>query len=346
MKEAMFQERRSDGRVKCNLCPHFCVIGEGKKGACAVRENHGGVLYTTVYAKSVAYHVDPIEKKPIFHLRPGSRSFSLATVGCNFRCKFCQNWEISQVSKGHGGLVVGESLTPEELVGMALSERCATMAYTYTEPTIFFEYAYETARLARTHDMKNIFVTNGYITPEAIEILAPILDAANVDLKAFDDGTYKRIMGGRLQPVLEAIRLYRRLGVWVEVTTLIVPGVNDTEEELRSIAEFIVSNGSEVPWHISRFHPDYEMLDRASTPAESLETAVRIGREVGLKYVYTGNVPGDPNESTRCPICRTRLIHRQGFTVLENRIVHGHCPVCGTTIDGVEMSPVEHRAIH
>jgi len=346
MKEAMFYEKRADGRVRCNLCPHFCVVGEGRKGACAVRENHGGILYTTVYATAVAYNIDPIEKKPIFHLRPGTRSFSLATVGCNFRCKFCQNWEISQVSKGHGGLVIGDSLMPEDLIQLAVEAQCATIAYTYTEPTIFFEYAYDTAKMAHEHNIKNIFVTNGYITPEAIETIAPYLDAANVDLKAFKDETYKRVMGGRLQPVLEAIRLYKKLGVWVEVTTLVIPGMNDSDEELREIAEFVVSVGADVPWHISRFHPDYEMLDRSATPSERLRTAVRIGKEVGLKYVYTGNIPGDPYESTYCPVCQTRLVHRYGFSVVENRITDGKCPVCGTSIDGVEMNVDEHIVIH
>jgi pyruvate formate lyase activating enzyme len=336
MKEAMLYEKLDGTRVKCSLCAHRCKIPEGKRGICLVRENRGGTLSTLVYDKISSANVDPIEKKPLFHFIPGSKAFSLATVGCNFTCEFCQNSSISQLVR-NAGKIYGTEMTPAEIVEVARRYGCKSISYTYTEPTVFFELAYDTAKLAAEKGLKNNFVTNGFMTPEALEMIQPYLHAANVDLKCFRDETYRRVMGGRLEPVLESIRLMRKLGIWVEVTTLVVPGMNDSEEELRDIAGFIASVGVEVPWHVTRFHPDYHMQDRGATPLETLRKAQRKGVEAGLRYVYCGNVPGEEEENTRCYKCKALLVKRWGFEVMENRIRHGKCPDCSTPVDGVEM---------
>lgn len=359
LKEALFYEKMPDGRVHCTLCPHECKIGAGKRGVCGVRFNHHGVLYTLVYDKVVARHLDPIEKKPLFHFQPGSTSYSIATVGCNMRCTFCQNWEISQGPKAKGAgeetgnpetpepicppleniahRIIGEHVTPHQIVSAAVRTGAKSIAYTYTEPTIFYELAYDTARLAREKRLKNIVVTNGFISEAALRQMATVLDAANVDLKFFNDRNYRRITGAGLQPILEAIRLYRALGVWVEVTTLVIPGLNDSDAELRQIATFVHSVGPEVPWHLSQFYPAYKMTDRGPTPVSTLRHARDIGVDVGLRYVYEGNVPGEGGENTYCYMCKSLLIQRYGFLVLSNRIHEGKCPDCRARIDGVEM---------
>ena len=334
MKEALLYEPLEDGRVICNLCPHRCKIRDGGKGVCQVRVNRGGRLYTLVYGRVIAKHLDPIEKKPFFHVLPGSLSYSIATVGCNFQCSFCQNWSISQFMRLYGE-VPGKDLTPEGAVREALDSGASSIAYTYTEPTIFFEYAFDTSRLAREKGIINLFVTNGFITEEAVREIAPYLTAANVDLKAFRDETYRRIMKGSLSGVLNGIRAYRKHGVWVEITTLVVPGQNDSEEELREIAKFIKNLSPDIPWHISRFYPDYKMTDRMPTPIDTLVMAYEIGREEGLRYVYLGNVPGDPRESTYCPNCGSILIERWGFNILENNLRDGKCHSCGEKIAGI-----------
>jgi pyruvate formate lyase activating enzyme len=336
MKEAMLYEKLSDRRVHCHLCNHRCLIGEGKRGICAVRENRGGTLYTLVYRRLISRNVDPVEKKPMFHFAPGSRSFSVATVGCNFRCDFCQNYEISQMPR-EKNQVTGEDVAPEEIVAMARNTGCKTIAYTYTEPTIYFEYAYDIAQRASKEGLKNIFVTNGYMTEEALRTFHPHLHGANVDLKAFRDEFYRERCGGRLEGVLHSLRVMRELGVWVEITTLIIPGLNDSEEELRDLAGFIVSLGKEVPWHISRFHPMYRMLDRSPTAVKILDRARKMGLEAGLRYVYTGNVPGDAGEDTFCYHCGQLLVDRLGFQVLKYRIVEKKCPKCGMPLDGVDL---------
>jgi pyruvate formate lyase activating enzyme len=336
MKEAMLYEKLSDRRVHCHLCNHRCLIGEGKRGICAVRENRGGTLYTLVYRRLISRNVDPVEKKPMFHFAPGSRSFSVATVGCNFRCDFCQNYEISQMPR-EKNQVTGEDVAPEEIVAMARKTGCKTIAYTYTEPTIYFEYAYDIAQRASKEGLKNIFVTNGYMTEEALRTFHPHLHGANVDLKAFRDEFYRERCGGRLEGVLHSLRVMRELGVWVEITTLIIPGLNDSEEELRDLAGFIVSLGKEVPWHISRFHPMYRMLDRSPTAVKILDRARKMGLEAGLRYVYTGNVPGDAGEDTFCYHCGQLLVDRLGFQVLKYRIVEKKCPKCGMPLDGVDL---------
>ena len=334
MKTAMFQEAKESKAVLCSLCCHRCLIAEGKRGICAVRENRGGVLFSLVYDKVISQNIDPIEKKPLFHFLPGSLSYSIATPGCNFRCLHCQNADISQLPRDHGGSIVGESVLPQSMVGRARSRGCASISYTYTEPTIFFELAYDTAGLAAEVGLKNVFVTNGYITPEALETIRPVLHAANVDLKGFREEFYKKVCGARLQPVLDAIRLYKKLGIWIEITTLVIPGHNDSEEELRDIAQFIRSVGEDVPWHVSRFHPTYKLIDRPRTPVETLKRAREIGFEAGLRYVYEGNVPGE-GEDTICWKCSKTLIRRVGFAVHENLVKAGKCPACNAVIDGV-----------
>ena len=332
-KEARWYHKREDGKVQCYLCAHRCIISDGKLGICQVRKNEGGTLYTLVYGRTIARHVDPIEKKPLFHVAPGSTSFSIATPGCNFRCLFCQNADISQMPREQH-LIMGHQMSPEEIVRDAKRYGCASISYTYTEPTIFSEYAYDVAVLAHDAGLLNIYVTNGYMTPEMLDDFHPYLDAANVDLKAFRDEFYREMCGARLQPVLDALRHMKRLGIWVEVTTLIIPRANDDPAELRDIAEFIRDElGPETPWHVSRFHPMYKLTDRPPTPTSTLEMAVRIGKEAGLRYVYMGNVPGQ-GEDTFCHQCGARLIERYGFQVLAYRLKEGKCPVCGTPVAG------------
>ncbi len=334
MREAMLWEPLGDSRVRCNLCAHRCVIPEGKRGICLVRENRGGKLYTLVYNRIVSQALDPIEKKPLFHFLPGSAALSIATVGCNFRCDFCQNWEISQYPHEHGGAVIGERVSPELLVRQAKSAGAQVIAYTYTEPTVFFELAYDTARLAAAEGLKNVFVSNGYLTEETAREIAPYLHGINIDLKSFSDEFYRRHCGATLQPVLDTIELMVKLGIWVEVTTLIIPGWNDSDDELSWIAQFLAGVSPDIPWHISRFIPAYKVFDRPPTPLDTLRRASEIGREAGLKYVYIGNIPGE-GEDTVCPHCGEVLIRRRGFYVLENKLTGGRCPKCGSEIAGV-----------
>lgn len=335
-REAMLYDRLGEDKVRCNLCAHRCLIKPGRRGICYVRENRDGTLYTRVYGRVTSQHVDPIEKKPLFHFHPGSRSFSIATPGCNFRCRFCQNWEISQMVREYH-LVLGDRATPDQLVATAQRTGSRTIAYTYTEPTIFFEYAYDTARKAHAVGIANIFVTNGYETAEAVDLIAPYLDGANVDLKSFSDRFYRKVCGATLQPVLDTLQRMKQAGIWVEVTTLVIPGHNDDESELRDIARFIVQHlGPEVPWHVSAFRPTYKLTDAPPTAVDTLMRAREIGLLEGLHYVYAGNVPGR-GEDTLCPGCKQPVIRRYGFTVLENRVQNGRCPSCHTPIAGVGL---------
>ncbi len=334
MKEAMVYERLDGANVRCHLCGHACTIRDGQRGICAVRENQGGVLYSLVYGKVISMNVDPIEKKPLFHVLPGSTSLSIATVGCNFRCKHCQNYEISQYPRERKFSIPGRDVTPEDIAEAALQNRCESISYTYTEPTIFFEYAYDCSRLAREKDLKNIFVSNGYTGPEAARLIAPYLTADNIDLKG-SDTFYRDICGARLAPVKETIRLMKESGVWVEVTTLIIPDLNDSEKDLSDIAEFIASVDRAIPWHVSQFHPAYLLTDKPVTPVATLRRATEIGRKAGLKYVYEGNVPGQGGENTLCPSCGETLITRFGYRILENRLNDGRCPKCATVIEGI-----------
>ncbi len=334
--EALLYEKLDAGRVRCRLCRHGCVIADGNRGLCGVRENRQGVLHSLVYGRLIARHIDPIEKKPLYHFLPGSLSYSIATVGCNFRCRFCQNADIAQLPTDHGGAILGDECSAEEVVRAAAQAGCRSISYTYTEPTVFFEFALETARLARAAGMRNVFVTNGYMTREALELIRPFLDAANVDLKAFSAKYYQTLCGAKLEGVRQSLRDMRAMGVFVEVTTLVVPGLNDGAEELRQLAEFLVADlGADTPWHVSRFHPTYRLTDRPPTPVATLRAARAIGLAAGLKHVYTGNVPGDPGENTFCPGCGRTVIARRGFRVADSRLKQGRCAECGETIAGV-----------
>jgi len=331
--EALLYEKLDNGLIHCFLCSHHCRIAEGKFGFCGVRQHIEGKLYTHVYAKVIASHVDPIEKKPLYHFLPNSFSFSIATIGCNFHCGFCQNWEISQSSMLDDGFK-GEDFSSKAVVDAALKYQCRSISYTYTEPTIFFEYALDTARLAKEKGLRNVFVTNGYMTKECIEMIRPYLDAANIDLKFFKEDSYKKICAGTLQPVLDSIKLMHELGIWVEITTLVVPGENDSEEELLEIAKFIASVDKDIPWHVSKFHPDYKFGGHKMTPDSTLRKAEELGRKAGLTYIYVGNVFGFGND-TYCPHCNNLLIHREVFSVLESDIKQGKCKYCGKKIAGV-----------
>ena len=336
MREARLWKKGEGGKADCYLCNFHCLIADGKRGVCGVRENRGGALFSLNYGKLVARNVDPVEKKPLFHFQPGSFSYSIATVGCNFRCLHCQNYEISQMPKG-GKPVAGTDATAEEVVADALNSGCQSISYTYTEPTIFFEFASDCGVLAREKGLKNIFVSNGYMTKECVDEGASFLDAVNVDVKAFSEGFYKKICGARLAPVLESIEYLREKGIWVEVTTLVIPTLNDTEEELRNIAKWIYKTDKGMPWHISAFYPTYKLTELPRTPRSILDRGREIGLEEGIRHVYTGNVPGDPGESTYCHNCKKILIKRFGFSVKENVIKNSKCPYCFAGIDGVGL---------
>ncbi len=339
LREAMFWEGAGDS-VVCRLCPHSCRIAEGATGLCGVRRNLSGNLFSLNYGKISALGLDPIEKKPLYHFLPSSGSLSFACPGCNFHCSFCQNWTSSQVKEGLARI---EEISPDDIIALALKYEAGSISYTYTEPTVFFEFAYDVSRLARERNLANIFITNGFISLEAIEKIADYLDAANIDLKAFSDSTYNNVCGGRLEPVLEAIKTYYELGIWIEITTLIIPGLNDSDEELSKIAEFIAGIDVDIPWHISAFHPDYRMRDRDATPLQLLLRAEALGRKAGLRYIYLGNVAREAN--TYCPQCGKLLVRRIGFNVLEDflSINGGHCPECNFKVKGVWTGSTDSR---
>jgi len=325
---------KTDGEiVTCSLCAHRCRIASGRTGKCGVRENRDGVLYTLAWGKVSAEHVDPVEKKPLFHFLPGSLTYSVATVGCNFTCLHCQNYSLSQ-----SGPVIErvpyQYREPEHIVANAVRRGCKSISYTYSEPTVFFEFAYDCACLARDRGLKNIFVSNGFMSPEAAEMLVPVVDGINIDIKAFTDDFYKSTCGGRLQPVLDNVRYFSGHGVLVEATTLIIPGLNDTEDELTALAEFIAGVNTDTAWHVSAFRPTYKMTDRPSTSAAILLRAQEIGFAAGLKYVYIGNVRGGGGEDTVCPACGQTVISRYGFAVRENLLDQGACPSCREPIAG------------
>lgn len=334
MKTALLFEKAGDSNVRCFLCAHKCLIADGHFGICGVRKNIEGVLYTLSYGRLIAANIDPVEKKPLFHFLPGTSSYSIATLGCNFRCGFCQNWQISQEKgKDYGA---AEFIKPSEIVDSAIKSNCRSISYTYTEPTIFFEYALDIAKIAKENGLYNIFVTNGYMTKEALLSLKPYLDAANVDLKSFSDDFYKKVCGGRLSPVLDSIRLMHDLGVWVEITTLIIPRLNDSSKELEGIAAFIAGIDKNIPWHVSRFHPDYKMLDSIPTPIETLKLAKKIGEEKGLRFIYVGNIADE--ENTICYNCKKPVIKRFIFNILENNLKDNCCKYCNSLISGVKLS--------
>jgi pyruvate formate lyase activating enzyme len=338
LKEAVLWDAAEGGRVRCRLCSFRCLIDDGKPGHCSVRQNRGGTLYSLNYHKVCSANPDPIEKKPMFHFQPGSQAFSIATMGCNFRCEFCQNWQISQAALDVGA-IDGESYSPEQIVAAARRSGCKSMAYTYTEPTVFMELCADCGKLAKEQGLANVFVSNGYMTREAIDFATPWLDGINVDLKGFTDDYYQRLCQARLQPVLDTIaHIAKQTKIWIEVTTLLLPGENDSEEELKRLAGWLVqSAGPDVPWHISRFHPQYKYQGARATPLESLQRAERLGRQAGLRYVYLGNVPGSRSESTFCHHCGRLLIERMGYQIRSNVIEKSQCPQCGTKIAGFEL---------
>jgi pyruvate formate lyase activating enzyme len=334
-REATLYDKLDGKAVRCKLCNHRCQITDGNFGFCGVRKNEGGILYTYAYGTIVASHVDPVEKKPLYHFLPGSTSLSIATMGCNFRCGFCQNWEISQSNvRDNSSAGAGADVSPQTLVDTALKNGCKSVSYTYTEPTVFFEYAMDIANIAKAKGLRNIFVTNGYMTPEAVELMASRIDAANVDLKFFTESAYRKICGAHLEPVLNSIRLMRRKNIWVEVTTLVIPGENDAATQLSGIAQFIADVDKNIPWHISRFHPDYKFSAYPVTPESTLKEAQETGIRYGLKYIYIGNVQGWGND-TMCPSCNKLLIKREIFDILDYNIIDGACPYCHTPVPGI-----------
>ncbi len=339
LHRAQFWEAAEDGRVRCNLCRFHCVVADGRRGRCGVRENRAGVLYSLVYGKVAAENLDPIEKKPLYHFHPGSTSLSIATVGCNFRCLHCQNHQLSQWPHEQQG-IPGAVMTPREVVRHAVASGAKSISYTYTEPTIYFEFALDTARLASQAGLKNVFVTNGYTTTEALEAIAPYLDAANVDLKGFDDQAYREVTGASLEGVLACLRDYRRLGVWLEVTTLVIPGINDSADELQQLAGFIADSlGREVPWHISAFFPTYKMRDRPPTTVAAMRLARKTGRDAGLEYVYLGNVDDPGSGDTHCPGCGATVIRRSRMRHVEICLDGGRCRACQAPVAGVGLHP-------
>ena len=332
-KEALLYQKNDDLSVECHLCAHCCTIKPGKAGICQVRENKAGELYTLAYGNLIAQHADPIEKKPLYHFLPGSRAWSIASPGCNFRCQWCQNWEISQLprySKEHQR----NHVEPAQVIEDAIAHGCQSIAFTYTEPTVFFEYTLDVAKLAKNVGLRTIYVTNGYMTSEMIEMIAPWLDAANVDIKSFNEQVYRKSIGAHLQPVLDACIELKNKGIWLEVTTLLVPGINDDLEEIKSLAEFIFNDlGKETPWHISRYFPAYQLNEKLPTSGELMDAAKMIGKNAGLQFVYEGNISGD--SATYCPVCGSSVIRREGFTAkMIGMDSFGRCIKCGTDIAG------------
>ena len=333
LREAMYYDKLPKGAVKCRLCPWECTIPEGERGICGVRANIGGTLRTLVYGKPVAVHIDPVEKKPVFHFLPGTKAFSIATAGCNLGCIFCQNWTISQIKPEDA---VHYNLPPEEAVRQAKVAGCSSIAYTYSEPSIFYEYMLETAKLAHKEGLKNIWVTAGFINEEPLRELCKYIDAANIDLKGITEDYYREYVKGQLAPVQKSIKIACEEGVSVEITNLIIPGGNDSEKDIRKLCQWIYDNlGPDVPLHFSRFFPHYKLTDRPPTPLKTLLRAREIAKEVGIRYVYIGNVPGTEYETTYCPKCGKELVVRRGFWIEKNLIKDGKCPYCGEKIPGV-----------
>lgn len=331
IKEAMLYDKLDGNKVRCRVCSHRCMVADGKRGFCRVRENRNGTFYTLIYNTVSSEAVDPIEKKPLFHFYPGTLAYSLGTIGCNFRCEHCQNWTISQIEIDEAYTV---EITPEEAVQRALAAGARTIAWTYNEPTIWYEYTYDCAKLAKEEGLATAYITNGYITAEALEHIAPYLDAFRVDIKAFTEDFYRKVASAKLAPVLGSAKLARELGMHVEVVNLVIPGHNDSSKEMRNLIRWVYENlGADTPVHFTRFHPQYHMSDLISTPIKKLEEAHRIATEEGMKFVYTGNMPGDDRENTYCPTCRKLLIRRRMFSVVGYDITpQGTCPRCGEPI--------------
>ena len=334
MKETYLYKKLSNKKVRCQTCSHYCLISSGQKGICGVRENIDGKLYSLVYGKACAVNVDPIEKKPFFHFLPGTHSLSVATVGCNLKCDSCQNYDISQMPQT-SSRIIGEDLPPEKIIEITLKNNLPSISYTYTDPVIFSEYALDTMKLARKRGLKNTWVTNGFMSQETFKLISPYLDAANVDLKSFSDEFYQKYCGGKLQPVLDTLIRMKKKKIWLEVTTLVIPTLNDNSEIFKKISQFIKERlGSETPWHVTQFCGaiSWKLKHLPDTPLETLKRAYQIGKEAGLKYVYTGNIPGLPTEDTFCPKCRTLMINRTGY-VIRRHGQKGKCSKCGQNLN-------------
>jgi pyruvate formate lyase activating enzyme len=333
MKEALLYEKLENNRIHCFLCAHNCQIQPDSFGICGVRQNIDGTLFTHAWNKLIAENIDPIEKKPLYHFLPGTKSYSVATIGCNFKCGFCQNWQISQLNATTVKSGWNQEISSDKIIQDALRNQCRSISFTYTEPTIFFEYALDIAQKAKAADFLTVFVTNGFMTTKALDTIRPSLDACNVDLKSFNDTFYKKTCKARLEPVLESIRYMYKLGIWIEITTLVITGENDSEKELTQIAEFIASVNIAIPWHISRFFPNYQFTTQAPTPLSKIHSASAIGKKAGLLYVYEGNVPG--NSDTICPQCQLKIIERNAYDIRHSAIKKGICSKCGFYIEGV-----------
>lgn len=327
-----YTKEEGKDRIICLLCRHSCKLKEDQVGICGVNKNIGGELETLVYGHPVAVHVDPIEKKPLNHVLPGTTALSFGTVGCNFKCPFCQNWNISQEREVNEAV----NVSPEEMVNLAISHGAESIAYTYNEPTIFYPYARDIGVIAKEKGLKNLFVSNGFESPEIIEDMASWVDAANIDLKSWDEAYYKKVLKGGLNEVKDTLKRMIKVGIWVEVTTLLIEGENDSDKDIEEMARFIKEElGTHVPWHLSAFHPDYKMLDHNATGLDTLNRAKEIGRQVGLHYIYLGNVPVHAN--TECPQCGELLIDRTGYNITVNKLIDGKCPKCQRDIEGVWM---------
>ncbi len=331
MKKAILFKKLKDKTIRCLACSHYCSIKENNVGICSVRKNIKGSLYLMVYNKPCSIAIDHIEKKPLFHFLPGTSILSLGTIGCNFKCGFCQNWSMSQQRNDYGN----NNITPKQIIGMAVKNNAPSIAFTYNEPTIFMEYAYDIARLAKKNSIKTVFVTNGYESKESLLLISKYLDAMNIDLKSFNEEFYMNLCRAKLKPVLETIKLAHKLGIWIEITTLIIPGKNDSLKELKNIADFISSISSSIPWHVTAFHPDYRLLDCHATTPETLLKALKIGKAAGLKYVYTGNILLNEYETTVCPNCNKDIIKRKFMQTISNKLNSGKCPDCKTKIEGI-----------
>jgi pyruvate formate lyase activating enzyme len=329
---AMFQEETPRGTM-CRICPNECVLKEGEVSKCNNRVVNNSKLFTMAYGNPCSANIDPVEKKPLYHFLPGSRAYSIATAGCNLACLNCQNWTISQTGPDK---TRNFDLMPEKVVEEAIKSRSRSIAYTYSEPTTFYEYTLETASLAKKASIKNIVKSNGYINQEPLRKLCPVIDAANIDLKSFNESTYLRLSGGKLQPVLDSLKIYRDEGVWLEITNLVVPGWTDSLEEIRKMCKWLNDNGfRDTPLHFSRFYPTYKLQQLPPTPVELLRSAAKIAAEEGLRYIYTGNVPGNEISDTKCPSCGITLVTRQGYTITGNLISGGKCSKCGSSVPGV-----------
>lgn len=333
LTEARHYEKLPHKKIKCVLCPRECIIDDLERGYCGVRENRGGTYYTLVHSRPCSANIDPIEKKPLFHFLPGSQAFSIATVGCNVECKFCQNWEISQMRPEQARSF---DLPPEAVAELAHERGCSSIAYTYTEPVVFQEYMYDCAVAGKKHGVRSVMISNGIINPEPMEQLCSVLDAVKIDLKAFRQKFYTELVAGQLQPVLDTLILLKKKKMWFEIVYLVIPTKNDDPQELRDLCRWIAKElGPDVPVHFSRFYPQYRLKNISPTPTQTLNRAREIALSEGLHYVYLGNVPGHKSESTNCPKCGEIVIRRVGYKILEQRLNSGKCAACGTQIAGV-----------